>query len=127
MATRKGKHGVTSNSNHHAQQDYDNDGLSMFADESSMITTTETQVKATCKNIHTHEKTSCSKLHEGKTLIIKLGKAQTKNITPAILDVNFTIMADSATKTYLDNTIGNTVTEEQSFSKIIQGIEMLGK
>ena len=41
-----------------------------------------------------NEKASCSELHEGKTKIIKLGKAIKKNITQATLRVNFTIMKE---------------------------------
>ena len=73
------------------QQDNEDDRLSMFAGDSSTITTSTEQFFYAKENIHTYEKASCSELHEGKTKIIKLGKAIKKNITQATLRVNFTL------------------------------------
>ena len=117
---------TTSYSNHNYQRNNKDDRLSMFADNSSTITMTMDQVRAAQEDIHTYQKTSCSELHEGKTLIIKLGKARTKHVTSRTLNVNFTIMEDGKNETYLGDTIGNNVTEEQTFGKALKGIKMLG-
>ena len=76
------------------QHDNEDDRLSMFDDDSSTITTYTEQVFYAKENLYTHEKVSCSELHEGKIKIIKLGKAIKKNITQATLRVNFMIMKE---------------------------------
>ena len=71
------------------------------------------------ENIHAYKKSSCSQLHEYKTIIIKLGKARTNNITKTSLKVNFTIMKDIKNETYLEEVIGNSVIETQTFDKAL--------
>ena len=117
---------MLSYSHHNSQRDNEDGRLSMFADNSSTITTTPDQVKAAREDIHTYKKASCSKLHEGKTLIIKLGKARSKHVTVATLNIKFTIIEDGANETYLGDTIGNNVTEEQTFGKALKSIKTLG-
>ena len=99
----------------------------MFADDSSTITSKPSEVAIARENIHMYEKVSTSKLHDGKTIIIKLGKARTKNVTKALMKVNFTIMKENDNETYLGDIIGNNVTEEQTFDKAIKGMEKLGE
>ena len=96
-----------------SQPDNKDDRLSIFEDESSTITTRESEVKAARENIHSYERAFTSELHEGKTTIIKLGKARKKQVTHASLNVNFTIMKDEDHETYLGGTIGNCVTAYQ--------------
>ena len=72
---------ISSYSHMNKQHDNEGDRLSMFADDSSTMTTSTEQVFYARENIHTYEKASCSELHEGKTKIIKLEKAIKKNTT----------------------------------------------
>ena len=67
---------ITSFSRINNQPDNIDDRLSMFANNSSIITTQESKVKTAREKIHSYEKKSTSMLHEGKSIIIKLGKAQ---------------------------------------------------
>ena len=99
------------------QHDNEDDRLSMFAHNSSTITTSTDQVFYARENINTYEKASCSELHEGKTKIIKLGKAIKKNITQATLSVNFTIMKEGENEAYLGDIRGNTVSENDTLTK----------
>ena len=93
----------------------------------STIATDTTHVRSARENIHSYEKVSCSQLYEGKTTVIKLGKARTENVTKANLNVNFTITKDGENETYLGDVIGNTITENQTFDKAIYGKEKLGE
>ena len=56
---------ITSFSRINNQPDNKDDRLSMFADDSSTITTRESEVKAARENNHLYKKASTSKLHEG--------------------------------------------------------------
>ena len=71
---------ITSVSNKNNQKDNADDRLSMFADVSSIITTSIKHLSAARENIFTYEKDSALELHKGKTLIIKIGKARQKTI-----------------------------------------------
>ena len=84
------------------------------------------QVRVAKERIYNYEKSSTSKLHEGKTKVMKLGKARRRNITKTHMNTNFTIMEDTETENYLGDIIGNIVTEEETYEKAIRGIETLG-
>ena len=81
----------------------------MFADDSSTIITSLEQIHAAREAIFKYEKASCSELHEGKTVVIKLEKSQKKEITQASMKVNFSVMEVNDTETYLGDIIGNNV------------------
>ena len=117
---------ITSVSNKINQKDNRDDRLSMFADDSSTIVVDVKQVRVVKECIYNYEKASTSKLHEGKTKVMKLGKARRRNITKTHMNTNFTIMEDTETEKYLGDIVGNIVTEEETYEKAIRGIEILG-
>ena len=90
---------ITSVSNKKGPKYNKDDRLPMFTDDSSTITTEIKYIKTARERINNYEKGSCSKLYEGKTKIIKLGKARRKNITQANINVNFTSMEETKRKT----------------------------
>ena len=71
---------IISLSHHKNQSDNIHDRLSMFADDRSIIITSTDQVKAARENIHSYERALYYELHEGKTIVIKLGKARRKKL-----------------------------------------------
>ena len=77
--------------------------------------------------MQTYEKASGSQLHDGKTKIIKLGKARTKNENSESLNVNFTTTHYNENETYLGDVIGNNVAEIQTFQKTIAKNRQTGR
>ena len=73
----------------------------MFADDSSTLTAKTEQIRVARNIIGDFERASGSKLHDGKTMILKLGKTRRKALTKKQLGVEFTIMEDDATEDYL--------------------------
>ena len=108
---------ITSYIHNEEQPDNKDDRLSMFADDSSIITKNAHQTQQARRNMKTYEKSSGSQLHEGKTKIIKLGIERTNNETNESLNVNFTIMQDDENENFLEDIIGKNVTEIQTFQK----------
>ena len=118
---------ITSVSNKKGPKYNKDDRLSMFTDDSSAITTEIEYIKTARERIYNYKKGSCSKLYEGKTKIIKLGKARRKNITQANINVNFTSMEETETEDYLGYLIGSIVPESKTFDKALTGIDILGE
>ena len=99
----------------------------MFADDSSTIITSTEQIRSARENILIYKKASCSELHEGKTIIIKLGKAQQMKLTQRQMQVKFSIMKENETGTYLGDVISNNISKEQTYNKALNNIEKLGE
>ena len=56
-------------------------------------------------------------LHQGKAILIMLGKAREMNITHTFLILNLTIMKEEENEIYLGDSIDNSVKEDQNFDK----------
>ena len=66
-------------------------------------------------------------MHEGKNIVTQIGKTISENLNQANVNANFKIMADAKTETFLEDVIGNAVTEEITDEKSLKGIDTLGE
>ena len=67
-----------------------------------------------------------SKLNEGKTITIPIGKERLGKIAQAKVSTNFKNMVETKTEVHLGGTIGNVVTEESTCEKSLKEVEWLG-
>ena len=108
------------------QAENEDDRLSMFADDSATLVTALNQILPARINIGTYEKGTGAALHEIKTIMIRLGPARLKTLTPADTKVKFKIMEDGKNERYLGDIIGNNITEDDTFAALLQKMETLG-
>ena len=120
-------HSISSYSQKEKQKDSIDDRISMFADDSSTLTAKTEQIRVARNIIGDFERASGSKLHDGKTMILKLGKTRRKALTKKQLGVEFTIMEDDATEDYLGDVIGNEVKEGDRFDEKLEKMKKLGE
>ena len=59
-------------------------------------------------------------------MILRLGAAVKKQLTKGVTQVKFKIVEETETEKYLGDIIGNLATEEDTFNKLLEGIERLG-
>ena len=89
----------------------------MFSNDIFTIVLNSTQVKKSRENINSHDISSNSKLHEGNTIVTKIGKACSMSVLKETSNVTFSIMKDEDNKTYLRNVKGSNVIESQALEK----------
>lgn len=103
------------------------DKISLFADDSATIVADKDQLRESRETIHRYEKASGSKLHDGKTLIMKIGKGRKKEFTNHQIGVDFKILKDGDIEKYLGDMVGNEVKEQDTFDEPMEKMEKTGK
>jgi hypothetical protein len=94
------------------------DKIALFADDSCIcVGKPETQTREARVTMGKYEGASGSKLHDGKTMIMKIGKTRDVRLTNKQLGVSFKILEDGAVEKYLGDLVGNEVSEEKRFEK----------
>lgn len=103
------------------------DKISLFADDSCICLSNPFEhLKEARYTMKKYEDASGSALHEGKTMIMKIGKTRKKKMTNKQVGVNFTILKDDDREKYLGDMIGNDVKEEERFEKNTGKMEKIG-
>ena len=103
------------------------DKISLFADDSCIcLREPNEQLKEARMTMKRYEDASGSALHEGKTMILKIGSTRKQVMTNTQIGVKFTILKEGAREKYLGDVIGNEVTEEQRFDKNTEKMEKVG-
>ena len=95
----------------------------MFVDDSSTIVSDKKHVKVAIECIHSHGKETPSKQHEGKTIVMTIGKVRSEKITESNTKENFKTLLEVEIETCLGDVIGKVVTKENEHEKSLNGIE----
>ena len=66
----------------------------MYADDSSTFVALTDMIKKAREIIGRHEKTTAGKLHDGKTIMMKLGITRLRDMTSKQLGVDFRVMTE---------------------------------
>ena len=109
------------------QRDTEEDRISMYADDSSTFKAWADMITCAREIIGRFEKASGGKLHDGKTIVMKIGKTRHVQMTSSQLGVEFRMMKDKEREGYLGDVIGHDVTEEERYGKILEEIEKIGQ
>jgi hypothetical protein len=99
----------------------------MYADDSSTFVAWTDMVKKARTIIERYEKTTAGKLHDGKTILMKLGRTRQRHMTSKQLGVDFRVMTEDERESYLGDVIGHDVTEEERYGNILENIEETGQ
>jgi hypothetical protein len=83
---------ISSHSHRQKQNDTNDDRISMYADDSSTFVALTDMIKKAREIIKRYEKTTAGKLHDGKTLMMKLGITRQRDMTSKQLGVDFRVM-----------------------------------
>ena len=118
---------VSSHSQRQKQQDTDDDRISMYADDSSSLISRPEQVRKAREIVSRYERATGGKLHEGKTMVMPIGKTRLRQMTNKQLDVKYSMMGEEDREVYLGDLMGNGITEEERFGKILEAIEKTGQ
>ena len=103
------------------------DKISLFADDSCIcLREPNEQLKEARMTMKKYEDASGSALHEGKTMILKIGSTRKQVMTNTQIGVKLTILKEGAREKYLGDVIGNEVTEEQRFDKATEKMKKVG-
>jgi len=103
------------------------DTISLFADDSCVcLGKPASQTKEARITMGEYEGASGSALHEGKTMIMKIGKTRRERLTKQQLGVSFKILEDDAVEKYLGDLVGNAVSEEKRFEKPMSRLATTG-
>ena len=101
--------------------------MSLFADDSAMMVGTEEEIGRGRQHMKDYERSTASKLHDKKTMVMRLGKMKQRMIDHKKLNVEFTIMKNDDQEPYLGDIIGNTVTESERFDEKVEMMEGVGR
>jgi hypothetical protein len=99
----------------------------MYADDSSTFVAQTDMIEKARYIIARYEKTTASKLHDGKTTMMKMGKTRQREMTSKQLGVDFRLMTEEERENYLGDVIGHGVTEEERYGDIMEKIEETGQ
>ena len=119
------KFSITSHSHIQDQKDSKDDRISMFADDSATAVGKSEQIVEAREIIRTYEKATGSKLHEGKTMVYRMGPTRNEKMTNKSIGVKFKIMEDEDSEAYLGDVIGNQVGEKTRFEPILSKVGKL--
>ena len=99
----------------------------MYADDSSTFVALTDMIKKARAIIERYERTTAGKLHDGKTIMMKLGLTRLIDMTSKQLGVEFRLMTEEDRESYLGDVIGHGVTEEERYGEILERIEETGE
>ena len=99
----------------------------MYADDSSSLIARPDQVRKAREIVSRYERATGAKLHEGKTMVMPIGKMRQRSMTNTQLDVKYSMMGREDREVYLGDVMGYGVTDEERFGKILEGIEKTGR
>jgi hypothetical protein len=103
------------------------DKISLFADDSAIcLGKPHEQAKEARITMKRYEEASGSELHDGKTMIMKIGSTRKRVMTNMQIEVKFTILEDEAKEKYLGDVVGNEVTEKERFEDRIEKMKKIG-
>ena len=92
----------------------------MYADDSSTFIAQAEKTGKAREIINKYEKATAGQLHDGKTILMKLGKTRQKDMTSKQLGVDFRVMKEDERESYLGDVIGHGVTEEEEIRRDIE-------
>lgn len=103
--------------------------LSLFADDSALMIGSVEEIGRGRKLMREYERATASKLHDGKTMVMRLGNMRNRSMEQELKDmeVEFTLMQNEDTEKYLGDIIGGKVTEADRFDDKIESMVKLGK
>jgi hypothetical protein len=103
--------------------------LSLFADDSALMVGSVEEIGMGRRVMKDYEQATASKLHEGKTMVMRLGKMREKQIEQKLkaMEVEFSLMKSEDSENYLGDVIGGEVKEEERFEGKIEEMKKLGK
>ena len=103
------------------------DTISLFADDSNIcLRKPAEQLWAAKVTMKKYEDATGSEIHEGKTMILRIGKTKREEMSNKQIQVNYVIAKPDITEKYLGDIIGNDVTEEQRYGPILVKMKKLG-
>jgi hypothetical protein len=117
---------ISSHSHRQKQKDTDDDRISMYADDSATYIQPDKTKKAR-EIISRYEKATAGQLHDGKTILAKLGITRQREMTNRQLGVTFRVMTEEDRENYLGDLIGHEMTEEERYGEILEKIEETGQ
>jgi hypothetical protein len=85
------------------------------------------QIQKARQIMRKYEKATGACLHDDKTIIMKLGKTRSKNMTSKELGVEFKILKDTETEEYLGDVTGNEVTDEMRWDEPLKKMKKKGE
>jgi hypothetical protein len=118
---------ISSHSHRQKQEDTEDDRISMYADDSSTFIAHAEKTGKAREIINNYERSTAGQLHDGKTILMKLGRTRRKDITSKQLGVEFKVMSGEERESYLGDVIGHGVTEEERYEEILKRIEGTGR
>jgi len=118
---------ISSHSHRQKQEDTEDDRISMYADDSSTFIAHAEKTGKAREIINNYERSTAGQLHDGKTILMKLGRTRRKDITSKQLGVEFKVMSGEDRENYLGDVIGHGVTEEERYEEILKKIEGTGR
>jgi len=99
----------------------------MYADDSSTFIAQAEKTAKAREIINKYEKSTAGQLHDGKTILMKLGKTRQRDMTSKQLGVDFRVMKEEERESYLGDVIGHGVTEEERYDTILEKIQETGQ
>jgi hypothetical protein len=118
---------ISSHSHRQKQEDTEDDKISMYADDSSTFIAQVEKTGKAREIINNYERSTSGKLHDGKTILMKLGRTRRRDITRKQLGVDFKVMSEEDRENYLGDVIGHGVTDEERYEEILTKIEATGR
>ena len=118
---------ISSHSHRQKQTDTEEDRISMYADDSSTFIAQTRMIMKARVIIERYERATAGKLHDGKTIMMKLGMTRQRDMTSKQLGVDFRVMLEEERESYLGDVIGHGVTEEERYGGILENIEETGQ
>ena len=104
---------ISSHSHRQRQEDTEDDRISMYADDSSTFIAQAEKTGKAREIINKYERSTAGRLHDVKTILMKLGRTRRVEITSKQLVVEFKVMTGEDRENDLGDVIGHGVTEEE--------------
>ena len=96
-------------------------------DDSSTFIAQADKTRKAREIINRYEKATAGQLHDGKTIVVKLGKTRKSDMTSKQLGLKFRVITEEERESYLGDLIGHGVTEEERYGGILANIEKTGE
>jgi hypothetical protein len=101
--------------------------ISLFADDAAaFISNVEESITILRAALGDYEKATGAKLHDTKTMILKLGSNKIKNLDFKAQGIKFEIMKNDQVERYLGDAVGSNVSEEKRFDEQLAKMEKTG-
>ena len=88
--------------------------MTLFADDSTTIVTKVQEIGIARECMYNYEKSTAAELHEGKTKVMKIGRAKNMRLSATNMGANLSIVEGTACEKYLGDIISENGTLDET-------------